>query len=96
MASQSQTGTDRSASALGLGYKQWTRKDLALILSHYGVRFAVGDTKNTLIDSLNQLAVQRGLTREDRLAIIKAQKAGLRLPPRKALIRAPIAAPSRP
>lgn len=96
MASQSQTGTDRSASALGLGYKQWTRTDLTLILSHYGVSFGVGDTNNILIDSLNQLAAQRGLTREDRLAIIKAHKAGLRLPPRKALIRAPIAAPRLP
>ncbi len=96
MASRSQTGTDRSASALGLGYKQWTRTDLTLILSHYGVYSAVGDTNNTLIDSLNQLAAQRGLTREDRLAIIKAHKAGLRLPPRKALIRAPIAAPRLP
>ncbi|KAL9127785.1 MAG: hypothetical protein Q9175_007666, partial [Cornicularia normoerica] len=91
MASQRQTGTDRSATALGLGYRQWTRKDLLVILSHYGVRFVAGDTNKMLIDSLNQLAAQRGLTREDRLTIIKAHNAGLRLPPRKPLVRALVA-----
>ena len=96
MASKSRTGTDISASALGWVYKQWTRKDLTLFLSHYGVSFAVGDTNNTLIDSLNQLAAQRGLTPKDRVAFFKAHKAGRRLPPRKALVRAPIAAPRLP
>lgn len=47
-----------------------------------------------MINSLNQLAAQRGLTREDRLAIIKAHKAGLPLPPRKPLVRRPIAVPT--
>ena len=94
MAGQAQNGVDRSATALGLGYKQWTRKQMAVILSHYGVRFAAGDTNNMLINSLNQLAAQRGLTREDRLAIIKAHKAGLNLPPRKLHVGRPIAVPT--
>lgn len=94
MASQSPAGTDRSASALGLGYKQWTRNDLGLILSHYGVPFAAGDSNTMLIGSLNQLAAQRGLTREDRLAIINAHKAGLHLPPRKPPVQASIAPPA--
>ena len=94
MASQAQYGVDRSATALGLGYKQWTRKHMAVILSHYGVRFATGDTNNMLINSLNQLAAQRGLTREDRLAIIKAHKAGLNLPPCKPHIGSPIVVPT--
>ncbi|KAF6233372.1 hypothetical protein HO173_008304 [Letharia columbiana] len=89
MASQTQTGTDRSAAASGLGYKQWTRKDLAVILSHYGVRFGERDSNNVLIGLLNELAAQRGLTREDRLTIINAHKAGTRLPSRKPVIRAP-------
>ena len=92
MASQNQTRTDRSAAALGLGYKQWTRRDLIVILNHYGVNSAPRDTNHVLIDLVNQLAAQRGLTRQDRLAIMSAHKAGLRLPPRKPLIRASITA----
>ena len=43
---------------------------------------------------LNELALQRGLTRQDRLAMIKAHKAGLRLPCRKPVIPGPVAAPA--
>ena len=89
MATQAQNGVDRSANALGLGFNQWTRNDLDVILSHYRVPSDIRDSNNVLINKLNQLALERGLTRVDRLAIIKAHKAGLRLPPRKALIRAP-------
>lgn len=89
MASHRQTGTNRSGTALGLGYKQWTRNDLGVILSHYGVQLAAADSNTTLIHSLNRLATQRGLTREDRLAIIKAHKDGTPLPPRKRFMRAP-------
>ena len=89
MASQAQNGLDRSAIALGLGFSQWTRNDLSVILNHYSVRPGIGDSNNTLIDKLNQLALERGLTRVDRLAILKAHKAGLRLPPRKPLVRDP-------
>ena len=89
MASQAQNGVDRSAIALGLGFSQWTRNDLSVILNQYGVRPAIGDSNNTLIDKLNQLALERGLTRVDRLAILKAHKAGLRLPPRRPLVRDP-------
>lgn len=91
MASLARNPVDRSASALGLVFKQWTRNDLSLILSHYRVRLAAEDTKYTLIDKLNQLALERGLTSADRLAIIRAYKAGRSLPPRKPLLRAPIA-----
>lgn len=91
MASRSRTGADRSASALGLGYKHWTHNDLSVVLSHYGVRFAAGDSKSTLISSLNRLATQRGLTREDRLTILNAHNDGIRLPSRKPVIRAPTA-----
>lgn len=91
MASQRHTGVDRSAVALGLGFNQWTRNDLSLILNHYGVHSELGDSNNALIDKLNQLALERGLTRVDRLAIIKAHKAGLRLPSPKPLIPALIA-----
>lgn len=94
MASQRPAGTDRSASALGWSYKKWTRNDLGLILGHYGVPFAAGDSKTMSIRSLNQLAAQRGLTREDRLAIINADKTGLRLPPRKPLVQASTAPPA--
>lgn len=94
MASQAQNGVDHSATALGLGFKQWTRNDLIVILNHYGVRPAGGDSKNALMDNLNQLALERGLTRVDRLAIVKAHKAGLRLPPRKPLVRAPNVPPT--
>lgn len=89
MVTQAQNGVDRSATALGLGFNQWTRNDLNVILNHYSVRLAVDDSNNTLMNKLNQLALERGLTRVDRLAIIKAHKAGLRLPPRKPLVRAP-------
>ena len=89
MVNYAQNGVDRSATALGLGFSQWTRNDLSVILEHYGVRSAIGDNNNALMNKLNQLALKRGLTRVDRLAIIKAHKAGLRLPPRKPLIRAP-------
>lgn len=89
MVGHAQNGVDRSAIALGLGFNQWTRTDLSIILNHYSVRLAVGDSNNTLMNKLNQLALERGLTRVDRLAIIKAHKAGLRLPPRKPLVRAP-------
>ena len=78
---------DRSANALGLGFNQWTLKDLSVILNHYGVGLAIEDSKNTVIDKLNQLALERGLTRVDRLAIVKAHKAGRSLPPRKPLVR---------
>ena len=93
MANQNHTRTDRSATALGLGYRQWTRRDLIIILNHYGVHYAPRDTNHVLMDLVNQLAAQRGLTRQDRLAIMRAHKAGLRLPPRKPLIRASVAAP---
>ena len=93
MANQNQTRTDRPAAALGLGYKQWTRRDLIVILNHYGVHSAPGDTNHVLIDLVNQLATQRGLTRQDRLTIMRAHTAGLRLPPRKPLIRASVTAP---
>ena len=91
MAGQNQNGVDRSATALGLGFNQWTRNDLGIILDHYSVPAAVGESKNDLMDKLNQLALERGLTRIDRLAIIRAHKAGHRVPPRKPLIRAPVA-----
>ncbi len=89
MANHSRTRVDRSAAALGLGYKQWTRNDLRLILGHYGVRFAAGDDSRSLIRSLNRLAAQRGLTRQDRLDIINAHKAGIPLPSRKPIVRVP-------
>ncbi|CAF9942836.1 MAG: hypothetical protein ALECFALPRED_010141 [Alectoria fallacina] len=85
MANQTQNSVNRSVIALGLGFSQWTRNDLSVILNHYGVRPAIEDSNNTLIDKLNQLALERGLMHVDRLAILKAQKAGLRLPPRKPL-----------
>ena len=88
MANQSQTRVDFSATALGLAYRQWTRQHLTVILSHYGVHIAAKDSKNTLINSLNQLAAQHGLTSEDRLTIIKARETGIRLPPRKPIIGA--------
>ena len=93
MANQNQTRTDRSATALGLGYRQWTRRDLIIILNHYGVHYAPRDTNHVLMDLVNQLAAQRGLTRQDRLSIMRAHKAGLRLPPCKPLIRASVTAP---
>lgn len=91
MASLARNPVDRSAGALGLVFKQWTRNDLSLILSHYIVRLAAEDSKNTLIDKLDQLALERGLTSTGRLAIVRAYKAGRSLPPRKPLLRAPIA-----
>ena len=94
MANQNQTRIDRSATALGLGYRQWTRRDLMVILNHYGVHYAPRDTNHVLMDLVNQLAAQRGLTRQDRLTIMRAHKAGLRLPPCKPLIRASVTAPS--
>ena len=93
MANQNQTRADRSATALGLGYRQWTRRDLILILNHYSVHYAPRDTNHVLMDLVNQLAAQRGLTRQDCLTIMRAHKAGLRLPPCKPLIRASVTAP---
>ena len=94
MASLAQNAVDRSASALGLGFNQWTRSDLSLILNYYRVRLDTEDSKNTLIDKLNRLALERGLTREDRLAIVNAHKAGRSLPPRKSRVRASTALPT--
>ena len=94
MASLAQNAVDRSASALGLGFNQWTRSDLSLILNYYRVRLATEDSKNTLIDKLNRLALERGLTREDRLALVNAHKAGRSLPPRKSRVRASTALPT--
>ena len=94
MASLAQNAVDRSANALGLGFNQWTRSALSLILNYYRVPLATEDSKNTLIDKLNRLALERGLTREDRLAIINAHKAGRSLPPRKSLVRASTALPT--
>ena len=88
MVTQTQNGVDRSAIALGLRFNQWTRNDLGTILNHYSVRQAIGDSNNTLMNRLNQLALERGLTRMDRLAFMRAHKAGLPLPPRKPLVRA--------
>ncbi|CAF9939991.1 hypothetical protein IMSHALPRED_001706 [Imshaugia aleurites] len=88
MASQTHTGMDRSAVALGLGFSGWTRNDLNLVLNNYGVYPGTGDSKNSMMTMLNQLAVQRGLTHVDRLTIVEAHKAGLRLPPRKAILQA--------
>ena len=96
MARLAQNAVDRSANALGLGFNQWTRSDLILILNYYRVPLATEDTKNTLIDKLNRLALDRGLTREDRLAIVNAHKAGRSLPPRKSLVRASTALPTTP
>ena len=96
MASLAQSAVDRSASALGLGFNQWTRSDLRLILNYYRVPLATEDSKNTLKDKLNRLALERGLTREDRLAIINAHKAGRSLSPRKSLVRASTALPNVP
>lgn len=93
MANQNQTRTNRSATALGVGYRQWTRIDLIVILNHYSVHYAPRDTKHVLMDLVNQLAAQRGLAHRDRLAIIRAHKAGLRLPPCKPLIRGSVTAP---
>ena len=94
MASLAQNAVDRSASALGLGFNQWTRSDLSLILNYYRVRLDTEDSKNTLIDKLNRLALERGLTREDRLAIVNAHKAGRSLPPRKSRVRSSTALPT--
>ena len=94
MASLAPNAVDSSANALGLGFNQWTRSDLSLILNHYRVRLATEDSKHTLMDKLNRLASERGLTREDRLAIVNAHKAGRSLPPRKSLVRASIAIPT--
>ena len=91
MTSPARNTVDRSANALGLGFSRWTRNDLSVILNHYGVRLAAEDSKNTLIEKLNQLALERGLTRVDRLAIFRAHTAGLRLPTRKPFVRAPVA-----
>lgn len=88
MVTQTYYGVDRSATALGLRFNQWTRNDLGVILNHYSVRQASGDSNNALMNKLNQLARERGLTRADRLAILRAHKAGLPLPPRKPLVRA--------
>ena len=96
MASLAQNAVDRSVNALGLGFNQWTRSALSLILSYYGVPLATEDSKDTLIYKLNRLALERGLTREDRLAIINAHKAGRSLPPRKPLVRASTALPNIP
>lgn len=96
MANQTQNSVNRSVIALGLGFSQWTRNDLSVILNHYGVRPAIEDSNNTLIDKLNQLALERGLMHVDRLAILKAQKAGLRLPPRKPLVRDPTSSLATP
>ena len=85
MASQARNTVAPSAYALGLGFNQWTRNDLKVILNHYRVPTTIKDSKNTLIDKLNQLAIERGLTREDRLAIVAAHKGGRHLPPRKPL-----------
>lgn len=74
MVSMARPSVDRSANALGLGFNQWTLNDLSVILTHHGVGLAIEDSKNTGIDKLNQLALERGLTRVDRLAIIKAIK----------------------
>ena len=87
---------DRSTNALGLGFNQWTLNDLSVILNHYGVGLAIEDSKKTVIDKLNQLALERGLTRVDRLAIVKAHKAGRSLPPRKPLVRDLIVRPTVP
>ena len=94
MASLAQSAVDRSANALGLGFNQWTRSDLRLILCHYRVPLATEDSKNILIDKMNRLALERGLTREDRLAIVNAHKAGHSLPPRKSRVRASTALPT--
>ena len=94
MASMARKTVDPSANALGLGFNQWTRSDLSLILNHYRVRLATEDSKHTLIDKLNRLASERGLTREDRLAIVNAHKAGRSLPPRKSLVQASTALPT--
>ena len=96
MTSLARNPVDRSANALGLGFNQWTRNDLSLILSHYGVHLGVEESKNSLIDKLNQLALKRGLTRADRLAFLTAYKAGRRLPPRKHLLSPPIASATVP
>lgn len=88
MARHGQTGVNRSSSALGLGYGQWTLNDLSVILSHYRVHFTAADSKNDLMTSLNQLATQRGLTRQDRLNIINAHNSGAPLPSRKPIVRA--------
>ena len=72
-----------------------------LFLTYYGVRLATEDSKDTLIEKLNRLALERGLTREGRLAIVNAHKAGRSLPPRKSslpprksLVRASTALPT--
>ena len=96
MARLARNAVDPSANALGLGFNQWTRSDLSLILDYYRVPLATEDSKNTLIDKLNRLALDRGLTREDRLAIVNAYKAGRSLPPRKSLVRASTALPTIP
>lgn len=88
MVTQTHNEVDHSATALGLRFNQWTRNDLGIILNHYSVRQAVEDSINALMNELNQLALERGLTRMDRLAIMRAHRAGLALPPRKPLVRA--------
>ena len=79
---------DRPDTTLGLGYRHWNRNDMGVILGHYGVQFSAGESKTGMIILLNELATQRGLTRDDRLAIINAHKAGERLPSRRPIIRA--------
>ena len=68
---------------LGLHWTAWSRDSIHTILRHYGICREPGTPKLNLLQRLNRLIRERGLTRDDRLQFFSAYRNGFILPPRK-------------
>jgi len=74
---------------LGISPSRWTRSNLRIMLDRYGQTYQQEASRNELIHTLGILAVERGLDRDDRLALFGAKGAlinGTALPPLKPLV----------
>lgn len=65
---------------LGLSYETWTSADLRVVLNHYGVATPANVDKMPLMQELDTLTTQRGLTVADRRAILRSHRARAPLP----------------
>lgn len=66
-------------SLLGWSYKQWTCKQLQIVLRHYGQPYGRRDGKLNLMSALHLLCQQRHITALDRSHILNDEELGLGL-----------------
>ena len=61
----------RPGQVLGYGFASWTRAELRTVLDHYGLTYRNQGSKPELWDELKRIAEERGLSKADRISILR-------------------------